>query len=116
MSKQYLEAAALAINLRQPKQLLEIVKNVLCSLQLCDGITHRDYIAALAPLTQQLSGEDVHHLLAYIRDWNTSTRNCCCAQALLGAIFATRHPKVSAAPCTDVALVPCARLLLHPVV
>lgn len=92
--KQYLKAAKLAINLKQPKQLLEIVKTMLRSLQHTRAITHKEYISLLTPLAHKLTQEEIKQALPYIRDWNTSPRNCCCAQALLGAILATQHPQV----------------------
>lgn len=93
MLKQHLKAAKLALKLQQPKQLLEIVKAMLHSPQ-TKPFTHKAYIAQLAPFAKSLSQADMQNVFTHIRDWNTSPKNCACAQALLGAVLATHSPKV----------------------
>ena len=91
------------MKLRQPRQLLELMKTMLREPQK-GSLTHKTYIAQLVPLVQCLSQSDMQNVFAYMRDWNTSPKNCACAQALLGAILATYSPKV---------LVPCIGCLCH---
>lgn len=93
MLKQHLKAAKLALKLQQPRQLLDIVKGMLHASQ-TTPLTHKGYIAQLAPFAKSLSQSDMQNVFTYIRDWNTSPKNCACAQALLGAVLATHGPKV----------------------
>lgn len=95
--KQHVKAAKLALKLQQPRQLLEIVKAVLHVPQTIP-LTHKGYIAQLAPFAKTLSQSDMQSIFTYVRDWNTSPKNCTCAQALLGAVLATHAPKVLCLP------------------
>lgn len=93
MLKQHLKAAKLALKLQQPKHLLDIVKAMLHAPQTMP-LTHKGYITQLAPFAKSLSQADMQNVFAHVRDWNTSPKNCACAQALLGAVLATHSPKV----------------------
>jgi hypothetical protein len=112
MLKQHVTAAKLALKLKQPKQLLDIVKAMLQASQTATP-SHKAYIAQLVPIARSASQSDLQSIFTYIRDWNTSPKNCACAQAMLGAVLASHAPKVCSAIHAVCAAAFQWRLMLH---
>jgi len=87
--KDYTAAAQLAFELKQPGRLLAVV-NKACEA----GPTKAHHI--LTNLVGELSEEELKLCLEYIRDWNTNSRHCSVAQAMLQAILVKHQPQVKA--------------------
>lgn len=87
--KDYTAAAQLAFELKQPGRLLAVV-NKACEA----GPTKAHPI--LTNLVGELSEEELKLCLEYIRDWNTNSRHCSVAQAMLQAILVKHQPQVKA--------------------
>lgn len=90
--KDYTAAAQLAFELKQPGRLLAVV-NKACEV----GPAKAHHI--LTHLVGQRSEEEVKLCLEYIRDWNTNSRHCAVAQAMLQAILVKHPPQVRGVPC-----------------
>ena len=88
--KDYTAAAQLAFELKQPGRLLAVV-NKACEV----GPAKAHHI--LTKLVGQLSEEELKLCLEYIRDWNTNSRHCAVAQAMLQAILVKHQPQVHGA-------------------
>ena len=85
--KDYAAAAELAFELKQPGRLLAVV--------------HKAYEAGpakaqliLASLVQQFDQDQLKLCLEYLRDWNTNSRHCSAAQAMLQAVLVQHQPEV----------------------
>lgn len=89
--KDYTAAAQLAFELKQPGRLLAVV-NKACEV----GPAKAHHI--LTHLVGQRSEEEVKLCLEYIRDWNTNSRHCAVAQAMLQAILVKHPPQVRGVP------------------
>lgn len=85
--KDYTAAAQLAFELKQPGRLLAVV-NKACEA----GPAKAHHI--LINLVGNLSSEELKLCLEYIRDWNTNSRHCSVAQAMLQAILVKHQPQV----------------------
>ncbi|KAL3146439.1 hypothetical protein ABBQ32_003118 [Trebouxia sp. C0010 RCD-2024] len=85
--KDFTAAAQLAFELKQPGRLLAVV-NMACQA----GPTKAHHI--LTHLVGQLSEEELKLCLEYLRDWNTNSRHCAVAQAMLQAILVKHRPQV----------------------
>ena len=85
--KDYTAAAQLAFELKQPGRLLAVV-NKACEA----GPAKAHHI--LTKLVGELSEEELKLCLEYIRDWNTNSRHCSVAQAMLQAILVKHRPQV----------------------
>jgi len=85
----HLDAAAkLAFHRKQPKLLLSVINRAQDS--------GRDtMLAVLEHMVAKFEGEDFKHALEILRDWNTQTRDCYQAQALLNTMLVHHSPKVS---------------------
>eukprot|EP00884_Botryococcus_braunii_P002585 jgi/Botrbrau1/12327/Bobra.4_3s0001.1 len=84
-AEDYETAARLALEMGQPGRLLGVV----------DAVRVRGPEAAqpvLASLAAGLEPAQLKQCLEYIREWNTNSRHCHAAQALLQAIFLQRPP------------------------
>lgn len=96
LGKQYIEAAKLAIRLQKPAKLLQIIR---------ETITSRSESSSdaldLTFISRDLDNEELRRLITYLRDWNTSPKHFCCAQAMLHAVLASKHPQVSSLKKTD---------------
>ncbi|KAL6770716.1 hypothetical protein ACKKBF_B32345 [Auxenochlorella protothecoides x Auxenochlorella symbiontica] len=80
-------AAKTALERDQPRRLLAVVNNVL------EGADEpADAEAMLRPLVAPLRGEALRRLLETVRDWNTHTRSCHAAAALLRAVLCSHAP------------------------
>jgi len=86
--KDYTAAAQLAFELKQPGRLLAVV-NKACEA----GPAKAHHI--LTNLVGNLSEEELKLCLEYIRDWNTNSRHCSVAQAMLQAILVKHQPQVT---------------------
>lgn len=86
--KDYKAAAQLAFELKQPGRLLAVV-NKACEA----GPAKAHHI--LTNLVGNLSEEELKLCLEYIRDWNTNSRHCSVAQAMLQAILVKHQPQVT---------------------
>lgn len=87
-------AAHLAFELKQPGRLLAVV-NKACEV----GPTKAHHI--LTQLVGQRSDEELKLCLEYLRDWNTNSRHCAVAQAMLQAILVKHPPQVCCVtPCS----------------
>ncbi|DBA77464.1 TPA: hypothetical protein ACH3X1_009289 [Trebouxia sp. C0004] len=84
--KDYTAAAQLAFELKQPGRLLAVV-NKACEA----GPAKAHHI--LTNLVGNLSEEELKLCLEYIRDWNTNSRHCSVAQAMLQAILVKHQPQ-----------------------
>ncbi|KAL0037148.1 hypothetical protein WJX79_002653 [Trebouxia sp. C0005] len=84
--KDYTAAAQLAFELKQPGRLLAVV-NKACEA----GPAKAHHI--LINLVGNLSSEELKLCLEYIRDWNTNSRHCSVAQAMLQAILVKHQPQ-----------------------
>ena len=85
--KDYSAAAQLAFELKQPGRLLAVVSKA------CEqGPAKAQHI--LGKLVGQVSQEELKLCVEYIRDWNTNSRHCSVAQAVLQAILVTHPPQV----------------------
>jgi U3 small nucleolar RNA-associated protein 13 len=76
----YSEAAELAMELKQPYQLLQIINAIL---------KQKRAVVKLANLVRPMTLARVGQLLEYTRDWNTNSRNVAPAQAVLTAVLTT---------------------------
>ena len=85
--KDYTAAAQLAFELKQPGRLLAVV-NKACEA----GPAKAHHI--LTKLVGDLSEEELKLCLEYIRDWNSNSRHCSVAQAMLQAILVKHRPQV----------------------
>ncbi|GIM03852.1 hypothetical protein Vretimale_8516 [Volvox reticuliferus] len=110
----FVKAARLAFSLKHPGRLLSIITraataaaNLAAEADAMDPRVDTAAAAAAAaaattaagPLGQVLSGlvaamseEDLRTSLEYVRDWNTSSKHCHAAQALLGAVLRAHGP------------------------
>lgn len=85
--RDYSAAAQLAFELKQPGRLLAVVQKAYEA-----GPAQAHLI--LAALVKQLDQEQLRLSLEYIRDWNTNSRHCSAAQAMLQAILVQHPPEV----------------------
>ena len=85
--KDYTAAAQLAFELKQPGRLLAVVNKA------CEVGTSKAH-RILSKLVGELSEEELKLCLEYIRDWNTNSRHCAVAQAMLQAILVKHRPQV----------------------
>ena len=85
--KDYTAAAQLAFELKQPGRLLAVVNKA------CEAGPAKAH-QILANLVGNLSEEELKLCLEYIRDWNTNSRHCSVAQAMLQAILVKHQPQV----------------------
>lgn len=76
----YAEAAELAMELKQPYQLLQIINAILKQKK----ATH-----SLAKLVKVMTLARVGQLLEYAREWNTNSRNVAASQAVVTAVLTT---------------------------
>jgi U3 small nucleolar RNA-associated protein 13 len=87
------EAARLAIAIGRPGRLLSVVRRAL-NLDDADGI--------LLTVAKSFDEEQLKKALEYCREWNTHSKNCGCAQAMLHAILSEHSPdKLLAVPGFD---------------
>lgn len=87
------EAARLAIAIGRPGRLLSVVRRAL-ELDDADGI--------LLTVAKSFDEEQLKKTLEYCREWNTHSKNCGCAQAMLHAILSEHSPdKLLAIPGFD---------------
>ena len=77
------EAARLAIAIGRPGRLLSVVRRAL-ELDDADGI--------LLTVAKSFDEEQLKKTLEYCREWNTHSKNCGCAQAMLHAILSEHSP------------------------
>lgn len=89
--KDFEAAAALAFELGHQGRLLSVVESALA--QGADSAQ-----AILGGLVRELSPERLKQCLEYARDWNTNSRRCHAAQAMLQAIVTEHTPEVVALP------------------
>lgn len=85
--KDYTAAAQLAFELKQPGRLLAVV-NKACEV----GPAKAHHI--LTKLVGGLSEDELKLCLEYIREWNTNSRHCAVAQAMLQAMLVKHQPQV----------------------
>lgn len=85
--KDFSAAAQLAFELRQPGRLLAVVSKA------CEQGSAKAQ-GILGRLVGQLSQEELKLCMEYIRDWNTNSRHCSVAQAVLQAILVSHPPQV----------------------
>ena len=85
--KDYTAAAQLAFELKQPGRLLAVVTKA------CEGGPSQAQ-RILTKLVGELSEEELKLCLEYTRDWNTNSRHCSMAQAMLQAVLINRPPQV----------------------
>ena len=85
--KDYTSAAQLAFELKQPGRLLSVV-NKACEA----GPARAQQI--LTKVVGELTEQEIKLCLEYIRDWNTNSRHCSVAQAMLQAILVKHSPQV----------------------
>ena len=85
--KDYTAAAQLAFELKQPGRLLAVV-NKACEV----GPAKAHHI--LTKLVSGLSEDELKLCLEYIREWNTNSRHCAVAQAMLQAMLVKHQPQV----------------------
>ena len=107
--KDYAAAAQLAFELKQPGRLLAVVQKAYEA-----GPAKAHHI--LAALVKGLDQEQLKLSLEYIRDWNTNSRHCSAAQAMLQAILVQHQPEVylpCAGVCTHTMLVFICHSKLH---
>ncbi|GIL66924.1 hypothetical protein Vafri_20438, partial [Volvox africanus] len=99
----FVKAARLAFSLKHPGRLLSIITRAATATAnlaaeavtpMVDSRANSAAAAAAGPLGQLLSGlvaamsdEDLRASLEYVRDWNTNSKHCHAAQALLGAVL-----------------------------
>lgn len=76
----YAEAAELAMELKQPYQLLQIINAIL---------KQKKATRSLAKLVKAMTLARVGQLLEYTRDWNTNSRNVAASQAVVTAVLTT---------------------------
>jgi len=101
----FVTAARLAFDLRHPGRLLAVVQRAAAAaagaapLTLAmtgasgSGVLAGEHTSRLlAELVQQMSESDVRTALEYCREWNTNSRHCHAAQAMLGAMLRHRKP------------------------
>ena len=89
--KDYTAAAQLAFELKQPGRLLAVVTKA------CEGGPSKAH-HILTKLVAELSEEELKLCLEYMRDWNTNSRHCSMAQAMLQAVLVQHPPQVSLLP------------------
>ena len=80
------QAARLAINMGRPGQLLNVVKRAI------EGSDDATANSILHDVARSLDANQIKKSLEYCREWNTHSKNCSSAQALLHAILA-EHPQ-----------------------
>ncbi len=85
--KDYTAAAQLAFELKQPGRLLAVVNKA------CEGGPVKAQ-QILTKLVGELTEGELKLCLEYIRDWNTNSRHCSVAQAMLQAILVKHQPQV----------------------
>lgn len=86
-AEDYQTAAQLALEMSQPGRLLAVI----------EAVRSREPDAAapvLASLAAGLEPARLKQCLEYAREWNTNSRHCHAAQALLRAIFLQHAPQV----------------------
>lgn len=86
-AEDYAAAAALAFELKQPRRLLAVVNRA------AEQGTDKSG-AILNSLAAGFDDEQLKSSLEYAREWNTNSRHCHAAQALLQAILAQHSPQV----------------------
>ena len=102
--KDYTAAAQLAFELKQPGRLLAVVSKA------CEaGPTKAQDI--LTQLVGELTQEELKLCVEYIRDWNTNSRHCNVAQAMLQAVL-IRHPPQVSLTCYSIAIYPLRQKML----
>ncbi|GLI67244.1 hypothetical protein VaNZ11_011426, partial [Volvox africanus] len=105
----FVKAARLAFSLKHPGRLLSIITRAATATvnlaaeadtAIADPGVVSTAAAAAGPLGQLLSGlvaamsdEDLRTSLEYVRDWNTNSKHCHAAQALLGSVLRTHRPE-----------------------
>lgn len=89
----WVEAAQIAIAIGRPGRLLSVVRR---ALELDDAD------AILLTVAKSFDEEQLKKTLEYCREWNTHSKNCGCAQAILHAILSEHSPdKLLAIPGFD---------------
>jgi U3 small nucleolar RNA-associated protein 13 len=92
-NKNYGKALKLALTLSHPSKVLTILIAILEEEKKDNGelpidkLFQEEWSLRLDPYVMEMNDEELHKILAYLKDWNTNSRHCYVSQILLHSLF-----------------------------